>query len=154
MYFGSLESNGEGLLGAIERLLGDVFIPALTQCSKWGELKGPGGEVAKQAFLGKLSQFVSVLSNARASIADAVTLTACPHPQLAAISSPSEILAAAGNSELVEAAESCTQTWCREIEQVGLTDPPDPSWPTGLQQPLSLSSLDPNPVRADAEGGR
>ena len=118
VYFGTLESNGEGLLGAIERLLGDIFIPALTQCEKWGELKGPQGQVAKQAFLDKLSSFVSVLANARASIADAVKLSPCSNPQLAALSSPSEILAAASNPELVEAAESCTQMWCKEIEQV------------------------------------
>ena len=118
VYFGTLESNGEGLLGAIERLLGDIFIPALTQSEKWGELKGPQGQAAKQAFLAKLSSFVSVLANARASIADAVKLSPCSHPQLAALSSPSEILVAASNPELVEAAEACTQMWCKEIEQV------------------------------------
>ena len=131
VFFGVLESNGGGLLGAIESLLVQVFIPALQQQTNWGTLSSDANShILKEAFMGKLSQFVSMLSNARASIADAVTLTACPHPQLAAISSPSEILTAAGNSELVEAAEACTQTWCREIEQVGLTDTPTP---LGLQ---------------------
>ena len=130
VFFGALESNGGGLLEAIESLLAQVFIPALQQQTNWGILSSDAnGHVLKEAFLGKLSQFVSMLANARASIADAVTLSACPHPQLAAISSPSEILAAAGNSELVEAAEACTQMWCREIEQVGPT--PEPSWCEG-----------------------
>ena len=118
VYFGSLESNGDGLLGAVERLLSDVFLPALSCCEKWGEMKGAEAEVAKQAFLGKLSSFVSVLANARASIADAVELSPCHHPELAAISSPPDILAAATNPELVAAAETCTQQWCKEIQQI------------------------------------
>ena len=117
VYYGALESSGDGLLGAIEHLLSDVFIPALSSHAKWGKLKGPDGEVVKQAFLSKLSLFAAVLSNARASIADAVKLSPCADPVLAAIISPSEILAAAHNSDVVEAAEKCTQLWCREIEQ-------------------------------------
>ena len=112
VFFGVLESNGGGLLEAIESLLARVFLPALQQQTNWGILSSDAnGHVLKEAFLGKLSMFVSMLANARASIADSVTLSACPHPQLAAISSPAEILAAAGNSELVEAAEACTQMW-------------------------------------------
>jgi len=118
-YFGILESNGGGLLEAIETLLTNVFIPALQQQTNWGTLStDSSGHMLKEAFLAKLSSFVSVLANARASIADAVKLSPCSNPQLAALSSPSEILAAASNPELVEAAESCTQMWCKEIEQV------------------------------------
>ena len=118
VYFGSLESNGEGLLGAVERLLGDVFIPALSQCKKFGKLQGSEGQAAKSSFLSKLSSFVAVLSNARASIADAVKLSPCSNADLAALSSPTEIMAAAGNPEVVEAAELCAQTWCKEIEVI------------------------------------
>ena len=117
VYFGSLESNGDGLLGAVENLLGDVFIPALSSCNKWGNLTGPEGQAVKNAFLSKLSGVVAVLSNARASIANVVKLSPCQNEALAALSSPSDILAAAGNPELVEAAEACVQTWYKEIEQ-------------------------------------
>ena len=117
VYFGSLESNGDGLLGAVEKLLGDVFVPALSSCNKWGNLVGPEGQVVKNAFLNKLSGFVAVLANARASIANVVKLSPCRNETLAALSSPSDILAAAGNPELVEAAEACVQTWYKEIEQ-------------------------------------
>ena len=118
LYFGSLESNGDGLLGAVEKLLGSVFVPALTSCEKWGNLTGPEGQVVKNAFLGKLSGFVAVLANARASIANAVKLSPCKNEALSALSSPSDILAAAGNPELVEAAEMCVQQWYSEIEQI------------------------------------
>ena len=118
VFYGSLESNGDGLLGAIERLLGDIFIPALTKNEKWGVLNGPEGQATKMAFLSKLSSFVAVIANARASIANTVKLSPCKHPILADISTPSEIMAAATNSETVEAAEMCTKVWCKEIELI------------------------------------
>ncbi len=100
-------------------LLSRVFIPALQEQTNWGTLSSDAnGHVLKEAFMGKLSSFVSILSNARASIADAVELSPCKHPGLAGLSSPPEILAAAGNPELVEAAEAITNTWCKEIELV------------------------------------
>ena len=117
VYFGSLESNGDGLLGAVEKLLGSVFVPALSSCEKWGNLTGPEGQVVKSSFLSKLSSFVAVLANARASIANTVKLSPCQSEALASLSSPSDILAAAGEPGLVEAAESCVQTWYKEIEQ-------------------------------------
>ena len=113
-----LESNGEGLLGAIEQLLSTVFIPALQQNEKWGELSGVEGQRVKQQFLSRLSSFVSVLANAQASIADAVKLTPCSHPGLLKLNTPTEMLAAANNQELVEAAESHALILCKEIEQV------------------------------------
>lgn len=113
-----LDSNGEGLLGAIERLLDLVFIPALEKNEKWGDLTGAEAQRVKQQFLSKLSSFVGVLANAQASIADAVKLSPCEHNQLAKVTSPSEILSSASNPELVEASEQCALRWCREIEQV------------------------------------
>ena len=117
-YFGVLEGNGGGLLEAIEVLLSSVFVPALYQQTNWGTLSSDAnGHVLKEAFLSKLSSFVSVIANARASIANTVKLSPCQNEALAALSSPSDILAAAGNPELVEAAETCVQTWYKEIEQ-------------------------------------
>ena len=106
------------MLGAIEHLLEDIFIPALTMNEKWGKLEGPEGQVAKMNFLRKLSSFVAVLANARASIADAVKLSPCTDPELTTITSTIDILAAAGNPDLVELAEACALRWCKEIQQI------------------------------------
>ena len=119
LYFGILEANGGGLLEALERLIADVFLPALKEQTNWGALSNDAnGHVIKENFLGKLAGFVSILSNARASIADAVELAPCTHPGLRAVSSPADIVAAAGNPDLVEAAEMTTQQWCKEIQQI------------------------------------
>ena len=49
-----LESNGEGLLGALEQLLGMVFIPALSRQEKWGEITGPDMYTLRSQFISKL----------------------------------------------------------------------------------------------------
>ena len=115
IYFGTLESDC--LLEAVECLLGNVFIPALTSCEKWGNFSRPDWQSIRGNFLRKLSSFVSVLANARASIADAVKLSPCTNPSLTSIISFPEIVVAAGNPDLVEGAEKCVQGWCKEVEQ-------------------------------------
>lgn len=121
--FGVLESNGGGLLEAIETLLRSVFLPALKDQSSWGELsKDASGHVMKENFLMKLNSFIAVIANARASIKDAATLSPCPSPAIVAITTPLEAITAAHNTEIVEAAENCAITWCKEIEQVPLLE--------------------------------
>ena len=117
LYFGALE--GDDLLEALERLIAGVFLPALKEQTNWGALSNDAnGHVLKENFLGKLAGFVAILSNARASIADAVELSRCTHTGLAAVTSPADILAAAGSAEMVEAAEATAQQWCKEITQI------------------------------------
>lgn len=119
--FGVLESGKgkEGLLEAVETLVKNVFVPALKEQSNWGELsKDASGHVTKESFLGKLDSFVSVLANARASIADMAKLSPCSHSGVAGISGPSEAIAAASVPDIVEGAENCALIWCKEIEQV------------------------------------
>jgi dynein heavy chain len=117
LYFGALE--GDDLLEALERLIAQVFLPALKQQTNWGALSNDAnGHILKENFLGKLAGFVSILSNARASIADAVQLSPCTHTGLAAVSSPADIVAAAGSTEMVEAAETTALQWCKEITQI------------------------------------
>lgn len=119
--FGVLESNGGGLLGAFEDLLTTVFIPALANQEKWGDLVGPEGQQLKQSFLAKLRNFASVLSNAKASVSDMVHLSKCTAVDLSVVTSPAEIPNLVMNSEFVEATERQATIWCNEIEQVHVT---------------------------------
>lgn len=119
--FGVLESNGGGLLGAFEDLLTTVFIPALANQEKWGDLAGPEGQQLKQSFLAKLRNFASVLANAKASVSDMVHLSKCTEVDLTVVTSPAEIPNLVMNSEFVEATERQATIWCNEIEQVCVT---------------------------------
>ena len=117
--FGVLESNGGGLLEAIETLLKSVFVPALKEQSNWGELsKDASGHVIKESFLSKLDGVVSAIANARVSVQSAAKLSPCTNPGIVAITSPSEAIVAAGIPEILEGAETCALRWCKEIEQV------------------------------------
>lgn len=101
-------------------LLSNIFLPALKEQTSWGALAtDASGHALKEAFLTKLSSFLSVLANARASIGDTVKLSPCSNSQLTALCSAADIVAATSNAELVAAAEACAQTWCKEIKQVG-----------------------------------
>jgi len=111
-----LESNGEGLLGALEQLLGMVYIPALSRQEKLGELAGPDMYTLRSHFLSKLSSFVGVLSNAKASLKDVVELAPCEGVDIHEVSS--QLTTAAANPAILEAAEKCATKWCAQIEQI------------------------------------
>lgn len=118
--FGVLESNGGGILEAFENLLSTIFIPALRRQKNWGSLSDDAkGLQMKNEFLTKLSSFVSVLANARASISDIVELSPLEGIDTRNFTTPAQIMGAAGNSELMELVEGTVQQWCAEIEQVG-----------------------------------
>ena len=118
--FGVLESNGGGILEAFENFLSTIFIPALRRQKNWGSLSDDAkGLQMKNEFLTKLSSFVSVLANARASISDVVELSPLEGIDTRNFTTPAQIMGAAGNSELMELVERTVQQWCAEIEQVG-----------------------------------
>lgn len=103
---------------AFESLLSNIFIPALKQQTNWGCLSDSHGIAIREEFLSKLTHFVSVLNNARASLADLVNLSPCEGIDVNTITGPAQIIAAANNSEILEAAEQCAIKWCKEIEQI------------------------------------
>ena len=72
----------------------------------------------KTEFLSKLNTFVSVLSNARASIRDRAELSSFKAIDVKNFTTPAQIMGAAGNLEILEMVESKAQAWCKEIEQV------------------------------------
>ena len=113
-----LESNGGGILEAFESLLSNVFIPALKQQTNWGCLSDHHGIVVRENFFSKLTSFVSVLKNAQASLADLAKLSPCDGIDTGSINGSAQIIAAANNPEILEAAEQCAIKWCKEIEQI------------------------------------
>ena len=67
----------------------------------------------------KLNLILSgILSSARASLDDAVTLKECDSVDLTRISSPNDYIAAASSSETLEQIEEIVTAWIKQIEQV------------------------------------
>ena len=99
---------------AFESLLSNLFILALKQQTNWGCLSDSHGIATREEFLSKLTHFVSVLNDVQASLADLVNLSPCKGVDVNSISGLAQIIAAANNSEILEAAEKCAIKWCKE----------------------------------------
>ena len=56
--FTVLDTRGVGLLHSVERLMGDVFCPALSRSRNWGELSDKRGHAVRREFLNKLDNFI------------------------------------------------------------------------------------------------
>ncbi|XP_048363840.1 dynein axonemal heavy chain 5 [Sphaerodactylus townsendi] len=118
--FNMLDASHSGLLNSVQRLLADIFIPALkTMDSGWGELGGPQkGAKVKQDFLTSLEGFVSVLSGAQQSLKEKVNLKKCDGCDLKALKGPADYLVAANSMEILEQMETFMKIWIKQIEQV------------------------------------
>ena len=61
--FGLLDTRGVGILHSVERLLGDIYIPALSKSSNWGELSDRHGTSVRHGFMNQLENFVGKCMN-------------------------------------------------------------------------------------------
>nr|XP_032816356.1 dynein heavy chain 5, axonemal isoform X1 [Petromyzon marinus] len=126
-----LDVGDAGLLGALEELLTQVFLPALRsqgQAPAQGQGHGQGqGQnesdgvhvaAARLKLAGALDNFVGVLSGAQASLAEKVVLKPCSTCDLRGVSSPGDFAAVASSSESLERVEACVRVWLKQIEQV------------------------------------
>lgn len=102
----------------MENLLSSIFVPALSQLTSWGELSSKDGQLVRADFLSKLDAFVSVLSGARQSLSEKVTLSPCQGVDVSSLTTPVGMMAAANSQDTVEALEVTMATWCKEIEQI------------------------------------
>ena len=53
-----MDTRGVGVLHSVERLLADIYIPALSKSSNWGELSDKHGSGVRQGFMNQLENFV------------------------------------------------------------------------------------------------
>lgn len=58
-----LDTRGVGILHSVERLLGDIYIPALSKSSNWGELSDRHGASVRHGFMNQLENFVGKCMN-------------------------------------------------------------------------------------------
>ncbi|KXJ25255.1 Dynein heavy chain 5, axonemal [Exaiptasia diaphana] len=116
--FGVLDTRGVGILHSVERLLGDVFVPALGRNTTWANLEQNQGLSVKQEFMNQLDSFVGILASAQASLEDAVSLKEPENISLSHIATPADFIAAASSTETLEQIEEVVTAWIKQIEQV------------------------------------
>ncbi len=118
--FGVIDTRDTGLLHASERLLSNIFLPALAKTGSWGELSTKHGQQIRQEFINQLQNFVSVLIAAQDSLDDTVVLKECETLDLNQITTPTDYINAANSSDTLPKIEELIGIWIKQIEQVSL----------------------------------
>ena len=118
--FGVIDTRDTGLLHASERLLSNIFLPALAKTGNWGELSTKHGQQIRQEFINQLQNFVSVLIAAQDSLDDTVVLKECETLDLNQITTPTDYINAANSSDTLPKIEELIGIWIKQIEQVSL----------------------------------
>eukprot|EP00794_Sanderia_malayensis_P018805 gene18805-20701_t len=116
--FGVIDAKKNGMLNAIKSVLSELYIPAVSNTSDWGDLSDKQALPAKSKFLNSLESFVEVLEGAQGSLEDAVNLSPCETLDLSKFFSPSTYSIAITSSEILENVESQALIWMKQIEQV------------------------------------
>ena len=113
-----IDAKQNGILLGIRSVLSDLYIPAVSTSSNWGELSGRECMPSRTKFLSSLENFVEILTGAQGSLEDAVTLEECHTVDLSKFYSPSTYVIAKNSSEMLEAIENQALIWIKQIEQV------------------------------------
>lgn len=124
--FGSLTSDKDGMLGAIESLLSLAFIPAISNQSfskattEVTEGNNNGGkDTIKQEFLARLSSFTGALLNAKASLNMSVRLKLDSEgTDLTRLKTLEDYIAISSSSEELAKLEKTFSNWLLSIEQI------------------------------------
>ncbi|XP_069769396.1 dynein axonemal heavy chain 5 isoform X5 [Narcine bancroftii] len=117
--FGMLNCSEENLLQGLEKLLGNVMVPALRSQENWGSIKEGLKNAQIQEFFESLDKFVSNLISARKNMEQQIILAEVTTTyNTDDLHSPSDYLIAATNTECVEQLEGMLMLWSKQIEQV------------------------------------
>lgn len=118
VYLGMIDCRKKSILDAIQDMLEDIFIPAISKSSNWGDISDSQDKRNKAKFLNSLSGFVDILSGAQQSLNDMVSFSPCTSVNLSQLTTPSSYMSAASSTETLEAIELQAKIWIKEIEQV------------------------------------
>ena len=118
MNFGVIDAKNSSIICAVKAALSDLYIPAVSHSSNWGDLSGKESQPSRAKFLGSLETFVEVLGGAQDSLEEAITLEECTSIDLSKFFSPSTYSIATNSTEMLEAIEAQALVWVKQIEQV------------------------------------
>ncbi|KAM4028219.1 dynein axonemal heavy chain 5-like [Anomaloglossus baeobatrachus] len=117
--FSMFECTNGNILQGLEILLAQVLVPALKCQENWGAVKDGLQNSQIQEFLDSLDKFVATLSSAKNNLDGKIELKKVDSGNLLDnLQSPSDFIAAGGNSEVIEKLEGMLSVWIKQIEQV------------------------------------
>ncbi|XP_039610084.1 dynein heavy chain 5, axonemal-like [Polypterus senegalus] len=119
VYFGILNCSGGSLLHSLEEFLSHIMVPALKSQENWGAVKEGPKNMQIQEFFSSVEKFTGSLASARENIEEKFQLqTYDTGYNLETLQNPSDYMAAASNSEMVDKLEGLLLQWAKQIEQV------------------------------------
>jgi dynein heavy chain, axonemal len=117
-YFGILDCQNGKLLESVERMLGCVMIPALTNLEDWGSLKTSNNPEV-QTFLESLERFAYSINGAKSNMGNQVKLAPCNHDNtLSNLNSVSDYQSMSQNRDFLQSCEDILAAWCKQIAKV------------------------------------
>ncbi|XP_038070084.1 dynein heavy chain 5, axonemal-like isoform X1 [Patiria miniata] len=119
LIFTSLDTGRIGLLQAIERYLGDIFLPFLKgNQNGWGQLGSQANQGTRKEFVQSLDAFVTILNAAQDSLEERVELRKCETYDLSKLTKASDYITVANSTQELELIEGIMAVWIKQIEQV------------------------------------
>ena len=117
--FGSFRVPGEestgGVLTGLNRFLRTIYNPTLKALRNWGQIEKDSHHVSE--FLVNMTGMASFLEAVQTNLEQRVVLK--HNDELSKhLATPREVIAAAGNPELIEQAEELVLSWCKQMETV------------------------------------
>ncbi|XP_037081499.1 LOW QUALITY PROTEIN: dynein heavy chain 8, axonemal-like [Pollicipes pollicipes] len=119
--FGSFritQDNGEfegSVLTGLQHYLGAVYNPVLRALKNWGQIEDNSHHIKE--FITNMSGLETFLEAVQTNLNNRVVLK--QNDELAEhLATPKEVIATAGNPELVEQAEELVLSWCKQMETV------------------------------------
>ncbi len=116
--FGVLDASNGKLLDAVEKMLGQVILPALSGLEDWGSLKGRNNPQVEY-YVETLNNFVGSINGLKNNMSNQVKLLPSNHDaQLNKLTTLSEYQNMAMNGEFLGHCEELLNNWCQQIVKV------------------------------------
>jgi len=116
--FGVLDARNGKLLDAVEKMLGQVILPALSGMEDWGSLKGRSNPQVEY-YVETLNNFVGSINGLKSNMSNQVKLVTSNHDQqLSKLTTLSDYQSMAMNGEFLGHCEELLGSWCQQIAKV------------------------------------
>lgn len=116
--FGQLDATNGKLLDAVEKMLAQVILPALSGSEEWGSLKSRNNPQVDN-YIETLDNFIGSINGLKSNMSNQVKLVPSNHDQqLSKLTTLSDYQNMAMNGDFLNHCEELLGNWCQQIAKV------------------------------------
>lgn len=116
--FGVLDATNGKLLDAVEKMLANVILPALSGLEDWGSLKSRNNPQV-QYYVETLDHFIGSINGLKSNMSDQIKLIPSDYDnQLTELTTLSDYQNMSMNGEFLDKCEELLGAWCQQIAKV------------------------------------